>query len=50
MPNKYQGINKPENRDKDALGKIEQQQTLSFWNSTQHEWDPQMMPKEKVPA
>ena len=39
--------NKPENQDEDALGKIEQQQALSFWNCSQHEWEPQMMSKEK---
>ena len=39
--------NKPENQDKDALGKIEQQQALSFWNCSQHEWEPQMISMEK---
>ena len=39
--------NKPENQDKDAQGKIEQQQALSFGKCSQHEWEPQMMSKEK---
>ena len=39
--------NKPENQDKDAQGKIEQQQALSFGKCSQHEWGPQMMSKEK---
>ena len=36
-----------ENQDDDALGRIEQQQALSFWICPQHEWEPQMMSKDK---
>ena len=40
-------LNQPQNQGEDAQGKIEQQQALSFWNCPQHEWEPQMMSKEK---
>ena len=40
-------LSKPQNQGEDAQGKIEQQQALSFWNCPQHEWEPQMMSKEK---
>ena len=40
-------LKKNENQDDDALGKIKQQQALSFRNCSQREWEPHMMSKEK---